>query len=102
MSVLLGGVQTPSKWELLLSVNIFAVTDGCTWDRKSLGSPWLGINASLKVDGLYRLTVTLLGQAATALFFYWYQLKIFQLLKRLEQISVLFKYFISSQMVVKK
>lgn len=36
------------------------------------------------------------------LFFYWYQLKVFQLLKRLEQISVLFKYFISSQMVVGK
>lgn len=78
VSVLLGGVQTTSKWELVLPGKVFAVADGCTCGRKSLGTPWLGISNSLKVDGLHRLAVALLGQAVTVLFCYWYQLKIFK------------------------
>lgn len=73
VSVLLGGVQTTSKWELVLPGKVFAVADGCTCGRKSLGTPWLGISNSLQVDGLHRLTVALLGQAVTVLFGYWYQ-----------------------------
>lgn len=40
-------------------VKVFAIADGCTCGRKSLGTTWLGIKNSLKVDGLYRLTVAL-------------------------------------------
>lgn len=97
------GTQPGKQMGADVPVKVFA--GGCTCGRKSSGTPWLGIKNSLKVDGLYRLTVALLGQTVTKLFCYWYHLKIFKphtnLGESSREIYVLFTYFISSQMIVK-
>lgn len=84
LTALLAGAQATSKWPSA------AQTDGswcCQWRylqllmvhaAESLGTPWLGIKNSPKVDGLYRLTVALLGHGVTKSFCYWYHLKIFK------------------------
>lgn len=85
LTVLLGGAQIISKWPSA------GQTDGswcCQWRYlpllmvvhavESLGTPWLGVKNSPKVDGLYRLTVALLGHSVTKLFCCWYHLKIFK------------------------
>lgn len=109
LTALLAGAQATSKWPSA------AKTDGswcCQWRylqllmvvhaAESLGTPWLGIKNSPKVDGLYRLTVALLGHGVTKSFCYWYHLKIFKPhTKTRRKLYVLFTYFTSSQMAVK-
>jgi len=94
-----------NEQEPVLPVKGCAAAGACVCGRRSLGTPWLGTKHSLKAEGLHRLTVVLLGQALTKLFYYWYHLKIFKLHIKLEESSgeiyVLFTYFISSPMVVK-
>lgn len=98
------GTQSGKQMGADAATKGFGVADGCTCGRKGLGTPWLGIKNSLKVDDLCRLTVALLGQAVNKLFFYCYHLKIFKPHTRLgessREIYVLFTYFIYSQMVV--
>lgn len=104
MNVLLGGAQTTSKCPepskqtgLMLPVEMFAVTDGCTHSRKKFGNS-LAWNKEFP-GGRWSVQINcgLNSQAVSKLFCYWCHLKVFKphtnLGESSGEICVLFMYF---------